>query len=217
MCGVLGCYRSKAGANIFVRDAGVGFVDLYIHRCSSLPELNRLLSSSNRKGLKVIELGCGCGLAGLAVTAWKENCQVVLTDLPEAENIATLNISKMKVAESSEAKFEVLSWGESIPDHVLEVRYDLVLVTDCTYNPTSASALVATLRALAFASPLLLLVVATKVRHPNEAVFFSLLQGAGFLQLDHAVHPLPSAEGSEYLGEEEGIEIYCFRLGRIKQ
>jgi predicted nicotinamide N-methyase len=171
-----------------------------------------MFSNSTKRGLEVIELGCGCGLVGLALTVWKENCRVILTDLPEAESIANFNLSKNRGAKSSTAEFKVLRWGEPIPDYLKRIPRDLVLVTDCTYNPSSAPALVATLKTLANESPHLLIVVAMKIRHPSEAVFFDLMEAASLIQIDHCVNPLPNAEENEY-SKGEGIEIYCFRLG----
>ncbi len=157
--------------------------------------------------LNVIELGSGCGLVGIAFAQTVPRCEVVLTDLPEAEDLIGSNLSLMTPADRPAARFEVLKWEDDLPPGIRGKSFDLVLVADCTYNPSSAPALVKTLDALASQSTSTRIVVATKVRHPSEAVFFDLMAAAGMEQTGCTSVLLPTAMPDV----SSTVDIHIFR------
>jgi len=109
---------------------------------SGLPSLDNILKTSRKRNLRVIELGAGCGLAGLALAKIKQGVDVLLTDLVEAEEITGRNISSAMIKGSSMATFEVLDWTRPLPPSA-QGLFDLILVADCTYNADFIPALVA--------------------------------------------------------------------------
>jgi hypothetical protein len=89
----------------------------------------------------------------------------------------------------------------------------MVLLSDCTYNADSSPALVRTLAALAGTAPALVVLVAMKVRHESEAVFFTLMGTAGFVVRRKTVLRLPMLEEEEEGMEEERVDVYVFTYG----
>ena len=197
-----------------LRDAGLALA-AYLSKCvagdiaSPMP-LAVVLNRPRSDRLRALELGSGCGIVGLALAQARARTDVLLTDLAEAADIVQANLDITSLAVASSAAFKVLSWGQGLPETLSSQQLDLALVADCTYNPGSAPALVKTLRAIADASPAVVIVVATKVRHPSEAVFFDLMAEVGLGQTGHVIVPLPTGEDPGLLGAPEVVDIYTF-------
>ncbi|KAI9693831.1 MAG: hypothetical protein M1822_003102 [Bathelium mastoideum] len=179
-------------------DAGVilaGFLDRVVSlQESDLPMLERTLASATYKRLNVLELGCGCGIVGIAMAQTIPDCSVTLTDTPEVEEIVKQNISSMNPAMSSTVQFEPLDWEADISPKILERTLDMIVVADCTYNPDTAPDLVRTIAALLSRSPRAIVVVSMKPRHPSEAVFFELASAANLIQASHSSVALPDSD-----------------------
>jgi predicted nicotinamide N-methyase len=191
------------------RDAGLA-LSAYLDRMVALqaegiPLVEQAISAATFKKLNVIELGSGCGIVGLTLAQTVPDCEVLLTDLPEAADIAQRNIDNVFPAMSSTVAFEPLNWEEPLPKMVQAKTYDLVVVADCTYNSDSSPALVRTLSALQKKSPKALILVAMKVRHSSEDVFFDLMKEALFIEASHMKLQLPVIAE---VGEK--VEVYVF-------
>lgn len=143
---------------------------------------------------------------GITLAQTVPDCDVILTDLADAEEIATRNIHGMNPAMSSAASFFTLDWDKSLPRAIEDRLFDLVLVADCTYNPDSSPALVRTLSALVKRSPKAIILVAMKVRHSSEAVFFDLMSDAGFVIGRQIALQIPSDEDTP----REKVDVYVF-------
>lgn len=150
---------------------------------------------------------------------------VLLTDLPDAEEMTRVNIvpysrhQKPDVHKSLPLDFESLDWEDG-KDGVFgpragSISWDLIIISDCTYNVDMLLALVKTLSALHGSSlrpektgPRVML--ATKPRHSSEKALFNLMDGDGWAIVEYAKQPLP------VLGmEDEAVEIYLFeKAGR---
>ncbi|KAI9818114.1 MAG: hypothetical protein M1827_000739 [Pycnora praestabilis] len=198
-----------------VWDAGVALT-AYIDRvlalqADHLPLLNATLASATYKKLNVIELGSGCGIVGITLAQMIPDCDVVLTDLPEAAEIINRNTSGKFAAMSSNAHFQVLHWDERLPSAVKDSKFDLIIVADCTYNADSTPALVKTISRLMSRSPKAVIVVAMKVRHASEAVFFELMSEAGINEHGHTEVLLPNGEELNYGNSSETVDIYVFQ------
>ncbi|KAF2237701.1 hypothetical protein EV356DRAFT_480576 [Viridothelium virens] len=176
-------------------DAGVvlaGFLDRVVSlQEKDLPILERTLVSATYKRLNVLELGCGCGIVGIAMAQTIPDCSVILTDTPEVEEIVTRNISNMNPAISSAVHFQPLNWEAELPLRVRERTLDMIVAADCTYNPDSAQDLVRTIAALVSRSPRAIVIISMKTRHPSEAIFFELLSAANLTQASHSSVALP--------------------------
>lgn len=174
----------------------------------SLPLLDSTLSSATYKKLHVLELGTGCGIVGISLAQLVPDCEVTLTDLPEAREIAQKNIDAMNPAMSSRATFVPLDWDEPLPKAVRERQYGMIIISDCTYNPDSSPALVNTLKALTARSPKAIIVLAMKVRHESESIFFDLMNQGGFVKAITTQQPLPRDDADFELASK--IDIYIF-------
>ena len=178
--------------------------------------LEETLSKAANETLQVIELGCGCGIAGIAIKRLWEKSKVVLTDLPAANDIASRNIAEACAGEEGEEgglAFVPLNWEEDFPASLQERNFDIILATDCTYNPDSAPYLARTISGLISQSPRAIVVVAMKVRHPSEAVFFDHMAGGSIRLREKMVLRLPQDERWE--SEPEEIEVYTFQREEV--
>lgn len=196
-------------------DAGVGLAAFFDRTIAmqydSLPLLDATLSSAAYKKLHVLELGTGCGIVGISLAQIVPDCEVTLTDLPEAREIAQKNIACMNPAMSSRARFVPLDWDEPLPKVVRERQHDLIIISDCTYNPDSSPALVSTLKALTKRSPKAIIVLAMKVRHESESIFFDLMKKGDFVKASTTSQPIPR-DDSDYDSASK-IDIYIYHSG----
>ena len=116
-----------------------------------LAELLLLEESSVREwfmpGARVLELGCGCGVAGCAVAARDPTAHVLFTD----SSIACLDTAQRNASRfGTRCSTAVLKWGDvdAASKIATTFRPTLVLGTDVGYDPSSHEALVKTLAAL---------------------------------------------------------------------
>lgn len=148
-------------------------------------DFSSLVRKEHSHGLRVIELGSGCGIVGIHIAHLLTKSHVVLSDLDDAMRILTHNIHHAEVAQDSVLEKMTLDWNQELPAVVQRQRFDLVVVSDCTYNCDSIPSLVKTIEALAAHSPRALTLVSMKVRHASEEIFFDLMSRAGLLQAEH--------------------------------
>lgn len=172
----------------------------------------KVLTKTNSHNPSVLELGSGCGIVGLEIAQICPQCEVTLTDLPDTMEILSYNVSK--VMGSNPAVHNVitgvLDWDDANPKIVQGHRYDLVIISDCTYNADSIPALVRTLAAVIDQWPAALMIVSMKVRHDSEAVFFDLMAAAGFVVVEHSAITLPDQLRASSGRELEVVDIYVF-------
>ena len=98
-------------------------------------------------GARVLELGCGCGVAGCAVAARDPTAHVLFTD----SNTACLDTAARNSAPfGTRCSTAVLRWGDvdAASKIATSVPTDARLGTDVGYDPSSHEALVKTLAAL---------------------------------------------------------------------
>lgn len=206
------------------RDAGFATV-VYFHRMLGHPSgraslegndqgndtgprfsaLRKVLSTDRPTPIQVVELGAGCGIVGIGLAQMRQ-CSVLLTDLPEVEDIMTRNIHSNLCSNGStksSIEYQNLDW-EQPPDHLCSRPIELILVSDCTYNADSLPVLVHCLERLVRMSPGAIILVSLKRRHDSETVFFDLMQSAGFTSEQDSME-LPS----QY-GEVDEIEFHCY-------
>jgi predicted nicotinamide N-methyase len=170
-----------------------------------LPLLEELIPVASFRKLNIIELGSGCGIVGISLAQLIPDCSVLLTDLPEAREIAERNIAGMKPATDSRARYQELDWEQPLPKAIQAKTFDLIIVADCTYNPDSGPALVQTLEALVEKSPKSGVLLSMKVRHDSELVFFDLMKKANFVQKTQIQVTLP-----ELGSDPEDVLVYIF-------
>ncbi|KAJ6161390.1 hypothetical protein N7470_004786 [Penicillium chermesinum] len=137
--------------------ASVIFLDQTItsETTARLPALSKLLHQPRGPPLQAVELGAGCGIVGIALASMLDSCEVLLTDLPEVEEIVQRNLAEAHLKKSSSVSYQNLDWDEP-PLQFCRKRIDLILFPEA------------------------LVLVALKRRHESEAVFFDLMQSAEF-------------------------------------
>ncbi|KAH0524979.1 hypothetical protein TsFJ059_007411 [Trichoderma semiorbis] len=181
--------------------------------------------------LNILELGCGVGTLGIGLfaalrhmrPAGSGGCTVLLTDLEDAEARASRNISRLQEnahmtgEDTAQLLYENLDWEDGrkgrFGPQVQARRWDLIVLSDCTYNEDGLLSLVETLSALhasnvnkatgeSFTTKVF---VGTKPRHSSENAVFGLLDQAGWKMQAKQVLPLP------VLGSEaQTVEMYLF-------
>lgn len=175
-------------------------------------ELSKSLSflhKRNSRKLRVLELGTGCGIVGIAVAQIFPHCEVNITDMEEVRDIATRNVQQAKLATGSTCEFSVLDWDDENDGSPLlrAERLDLIVVSDCIYNPDSARALVRVLERFADSEKTAILVAAKK-RHESEGIFFDMMKESHFGIENASQVALPSMDADD---EAVNIELYVFR------
>jgi predicted nicotinamide N-methyase len=174
-----------------------------------MPRLHALLGEKTVTPLNVIELGAGCGIAGIALAQMVPNCSVCLTDLPDAQEMLQKNIDIAKPAQGSSLRRGLLEWGSVSASEILQSDPNLVLISDCTYNADSCSALVETLVSLAQHSKDIKILLALKRRHDAEAVFEHKMDQNGFKPLECTKLAVPH-RASEMDTSRPAVEIYLY-------
>jgi hypothetical protein len=96
-----------------------------------------------------------------------------MTDLPLAAELIIKNLQGTGF--EGNAVFELLDWDEEIPEKLIAIPLDLIVVSDCTYNASSAPSLVRVISEFARGSPGVVVLLAHKRRHDSEEVFFQLM------------------------------------------
>ena len=175
-----------------------------------MPYLHELLIGQKRKQINVVELGSGCGVAGIALAQIIPGSRVLLTDLEEAQHIITKNINSASLPERSSLKQEVLDWNQPLPADNLHMGQDLLVVCECIYNADSDPALVNIIQQFIKQSPSIKILVIVKRRHYSETIFFELMQKAGIRLLELCLLPLPHHVSDE---EPETPETSIYLYG----
>ena len=197
------------------RDAGlalIAFLGSLVLQPGPTSSLARLLQRSESQDISILELGSGCGITGLHIADLCSRSTVLLTDLPDAIEILNRNVDFTQPLSSGvKLATAILDWDAPVPEMVAKQRFDLVVLSDCTYNSDSIPGLVKTLSSIAKSSPHAFIVVSLKVRHDSEAIFFDLMARAEFIRAEHTAIPLPDRCRSKTGQDLEVVEIYIYR------
>ncbi|KAI1344524.1 putative methyltransferase-domain-containing protein [Xylariaceae sp. FL0016] len=218
-------------------DAGVVTACLLADACQSAEIIREFLPALKDR-INIIELGSGVGILGITIAGilnkaaevqgtTLNQARVLLTDLPEAEERALSNIARAQriIRRDHESgptmriEYENLDWDEGKEGHfgplVTAVPWDLVVLSDCTYNVDSLPALIGTLSALHAAKEKQgsgeiksSVILATKPRHSSEQALFGMLGADGWRHRVLKNIPLPKIGD-----EDEVVEIYLLEKG----
>lgn len=200
---------------------------------AKMPTMGNLLRDSSRP-LNVLELGCGVGVLGVGLSALLSlgrgaevlsKCHLLMTDLSDAEDRALANIRLFQESQTKENRpiptiqYENLDWEEGrvgrFSESVTSRTWDIVMLSDCTYNIDTIPALVETLSQLhsltvgsggSDRKPLKVF-LATKPRHSDEQAVFGILGERGWGVVEKAVvelHGLPEVT--------EEVEFYLLGM-----
>ncbi|KAJ0295342.1 hypothetical protein COL5a_004618 [Colletotrichum fioriniae] len=181
--------------------------------------------------VNIIELGCGVGILGnglaqlLSDADPKGEGAILMTDLPEAEHRACANIKRLVTngAASIHPRYENLDWDDGrkgvFGPLVRAKTWDVIAMSDCTYNVDSLPSLVNTWTAVhvhnisksANESFRTWVYIAWKKRHPDENEFWNQVDSQGWALHEEDVVDLPVLGG-----ETERIFTYLFSMKSTK-
>jgi predicted nicotinamide N-methyase len=123
-------------------EALADYLDFLVHRKDPL--------LCEDRELRVLELGSGAGIAGIAASAlfsWFESqkdigdrprsCTVIVSDLPNAIPLLEANCELNRPSNTAVTLHSVaLPWGYPLPATIVnKLPFDLVLIADCVYFP----------------------------------------------------------------------------------
>lgn len=197
------------------RDAALGCL-LYFEgnasACATMPRLTEVLRRRPRRQVKVLELGAGCGIVGIALGQCYPDCAVQLTDRADSQEILSRNVEQAKPANNSTLQTRILDWDADSDGASAERDLDLIVISDCTYNPDSCPDLVGTVSRMAATSPGVRILVAMKRRHDSEDIFFRLMRDANMQIVDKTTIPLPVSfsEAAVSAAKQSEIELYMY-------
>ena len=172
-------------------------------------------------GKRVLELGAGTGIVGLAAAALGA-ASVCATDLASQLPLLRRNVAANGVAPSCNVEVEELCWSENwqhayprLAERAAAGAFDWVVASDCVYGTASARPFAALVLALLRASPVTLLLLAYESRplppsewnHGDE--FFALMEAEGCV-LSRLPDLGPSNEGEPWAREE--ISLWLGRM-----
>lgn len=202
--------------------------DLEAGRGPSVARVRDMLSSN--RPLNILEVGCGVGILGLGIASLRaalhqdtdsagNECLLLMTDLDEAEQRALSNMAQLSVLPGQHTLYESLDWEDGrqghFGGHVASRFWDLIVLSDCTYNVDMLPALIETLSALHLHNTAMgasgdgktvtRVFLATKPRHSSEQALYDLMAEHGWAKPFEQVLPLPVI-GSE----PESVELYLF-------
>ncbi|MBE3044849.1 hypothetical protein IMZ48_20275 [Candidatus Bathyarchaeota archaeon] len=200
-----------------------------------MPTVSNLLRRDSSRPLNILELGCGVGVLGIGLAGLLSlatdpdvvsKCHLLMTDVPDAEERALANIRLFQKSQEKEGRvipameYENLDWEEGRQGRFSELisskPWDLVVLSDCTYNTDTIPALVGTLSQLRSTTmrhvvpdgrPALEVFLATKQRHSSEQAVFDILGSEGWTVKERAVvelHGLPD--------KSEEVEFYLLAM-----
>ncbi|KAF6826286.1 upf0665 family protein c [Colletotrichum plurivorum] len=175
--------------------------------------------------VNILELGCGVGIFGIGLARMlsreggSDKSTILMTDLPEAEERAGANIDRLATtgAPSIRPEYENLDWDDGrqgdFGPQVGSRFWDLVVLSDCTYNADALPALIDTWTAIhkqnvskrPGAEVTTRVLVAMKVRHADESRLWELVKEDGWAVAEQAVMPLPMLGG-----EPQEIFLHLF-------
>lgn len=134
-------------------------------------------------GKRALELGSGCGLCGFTYALNGGN--VVLTDGDDAcVQLLRLGLTQNLeaiVKAKGKALVSKLVWGGETPS-LCELPFDVILAADCLYSKACVLPLMETLtkHLIQPGNTRTILLLAYRLRDPEESLFFELLKTAGF-------------------------------------
>ena len=128
--------------------------------CGLLGKLPEIVEGRFPEGTRVLELGCGTGVVGLACAG--RGASVLCTD--QSPELATTNArGKLRV--------QKFLWGETS----LQENFHIVVGSDCLYDPKALPSLLKTLLALTTQDTVLYIAYKRR-RDDTEAPFFKALE-----------------------------------------
>ncbi|EXB37234.1 hypothetical protein L484_020293 [Morus notabilis] len=173
--------------------------------------LSAALDGPDRRRLKILELGSGTGLVGIAAAVML-GANVTVTDLPHVipnlEFSAEAN-SKALTANGGNVVASALRWGEEADVEVIGPEFDLVLASDVVYHDHLYEPLLRTLYSLLSGRETTSFVRAHLRRWKKDSAFFKKARKAFNVEVLH--------EDTHSEGSRIGVVVYRFCGKQIRK
>ncbi|KAF3058435.1 putative protein N-methyltransferase YNL024C [Daldinia childiae] len=154
------------------------------------------------KDSRILELGAGGGLVGLAVA---KGCTIgnplYITDQLEMHSLMEHNISLNEL--EGQAKAAILNWGEPLPQDIAVFKPDVILAADCVYFEPAFPLLLATLSDLLKLCPSATIYFCFKKRRRADMQFLKKAQKL------FRVTEVPDEDRPVF--SREGLFLYTFQ------
>lgn len=185
------------------------------HRCHpTTGSLSRTLAAisngPDHRPLKVLELGSGTGLVGIAA-AVTLGANVTVTDLPHVLPNLQFNVdanANLVALQGGTITVAPLRWGKDGDVETIERDFELVLASDVVYHDHLFEPLLQTLRLLMDGDKKMVFVMAHLRRWKKESVFFKRAKKLFNVEVIHVDSP---CEGSRL-----GVVVYRFAGKSLK-
>lgn len=154
--------------------------------------------------LKILELGSGTGLVGIAAAATLGAC-VTVTDLPHVVDNLRFNAdANAAVLEGSGGNVRVaaLRWGEAEDAEAIGLDFDLVVASDVVYHDHLYEPLLKTLSFLLLGEGRVVFVMAHLRRWKKDSAFFKRARKLFEVEILHVDRPCQ--------GSRVGVTVYRF-------
>ncbi|XWX01916.1 hypothetical protein V2A60_009948 [Cordyceps javanica] len=126
---------------------------------------------------RILELGAGGGLVGLAVAlGCGVESRLMLTDQNEMLELMKHNIALNEVG--SKATASILNWGEPLPQEVLDYKPNVILAGECVYFEPAFPLLMRTLQDLVALNPDAIIYFCFKKRRRADMQFVKMARKA---------------------------------------
>ena len=168
------------------------------------------LSADRLRQARVIELGAGCGLAGMAFAAY--GAHVTFTDKPEVMDHLEANVMQnfgAGGAGTSELRFSPFCWGTDPLVAGLSPPYDVVVATDVIYLQAQIAPLIHSL--LALSDQRTAIVIAIERRDESVWLDFQQALKAAFRVRRVSVNRMKSRLGEEEQQAADFLGIFIAR------
>ncbi|KAG0172536.1 hypothetical protein DFQ28_010609 [Apophysomyces sp. BC1034] len=154
----------------------------------------------NLHGKRIIELGSGTGLVGLAIAKMFALDKMLITDQRPMLGLMHENIRLNQLSESVQAG--ILDWGEPLPDDANYIP-DVILASDCVYLEVAFQPLLDTLMMLADQKTDIYL--SYRKRRKADKRFFQLARKKFVITEIRGDHPKQEIYG------KQGLHLYLFK------
>ncbi|KAL5715259.1 hypothetical protein ACHQM5_017100 [Ranunculus cassubicifolius] len=170
------------------------------HRQPTTSPLSSFLNSFPDRPLRILELGSGTGLVGIAAAAIL-GAKVTITDLPHVVPNLVFNAKANNGGSGSNVDVRALAWGEAEDVERVGRDFDLVLGSDVVYHDHLYDPLLETLRLLLVDSEMVFVMAHLK-RWKKESVFFK--KARKMFRVETLYSDPPAA------GARIGVNVYGF-------
>ncbi|KAL6224640.1 hypothetical protein ACLB2K_003495 [Fragaria x ananassa] len=165
------------------------------------PTLSALESG---RRLKILELGSGTGLVGIAAAATLGAC-VTVTDLPHVTDNLRYNVelnAAVLGGSGGSVSVAALRWGEAEDAEAIGREFDLVLASDVVYHDHLYEPLLKTLSFLLLGEGGVVFVMAHLRRWKKDSAFFKRARKVFEVEVLHVDRPCE--------GTRTGVTVYRF-------